>query len=713
MKNPILITLLFIYFASTLAAQENNYQPASDCSNYNAFAKSSQIEQVKPLVSAVRENGTLLLNPEKADSMEILFQKLGVTTGTTFQLAKETKSRLDSTKFFRKYQQYYNGVEVDGGGYTTAYIGPGGPTDPCAVAYMITPHILTEISLNHNPTVPSTSLSTILEIQNEDNSKLLIIHNLTNQCEYRLVWQVEYYKDYPKISWVDAHTGAVIRTIDSRAGHNAPTITYGPVFLTDRTVGTTTTLESPDGSIILYDFDNDCPTNIQPASWPITEVPSTNNTNEWTNESTSGAYQTFWVTSQVVPLYEDIDIDFNTVNIGSCDEEGAFCLTGSNTDEAFITIGTLNNRPLGLFDVVAHELGHAFMFEFIPYINLGNRTLHEAMADIFGTYIESLVPNNNGIDWSMGDDEPEVANDPRINRNLQTTTNNCFQNVQNNSDWYVRGQPLGHWYFLVSQGDATREIPALGTLSALNILIESLNLIDNNSDIPDLMEATMTIVEDQFGRCSNEFFAVARAWEAICVPTGYAVNGVVSCNFTMSGPIQVCEESNNAQFCAQGAPGLHYRWRIIGRKSTEYTSECGMQGNTQDGCTCLTLIEFPKYPYYPQYITIELYSPTAGSQFTQRKRVKLVDCNGDDPTCEEYNELQNGGGDDRYSYRDSEQTDVKYVKVRAFDLMGRQVFEKNTNSLQRNELQYHGILILVFYSEKGEIVKVSKAFLTD
>ena len=93
--------------------------------------------------------------------------------------------------------------------------------------------------------------------------------------------------------------------------------------------------------------------------------------------------------------------------------------------------------------------------------------------------------------------------------------------------------------------------------------------------------------------------------------------------------------------------------------------------------------------------------------------LKLVDCNGDDPTCEEYNELQNEEGEDRFSYNYSEKTDVKYIKVRAFDLMGRQVFEKNTNNLQRNELQYHGILILVFYSEKGEIVKVSKAFLTD
>jgi hypothetical protein len=141
----------------------------------------------------------------------------------------------------------------------------------------------------------------------------------------------------------------------------------------------------------------------------------------------------------------------------------------------------------------------------------------------------------------MGDDEPQVANDPRLDRNLQNPRFNCFQNVVNHNIQHERGLPLGHWYFLVSQGDATRGIPALGTLPALNILIEALNLIEDNSDIPDLMEATMTVVEEQFGRCSNEFLAAARAWEAICVPTGFAVNGVVpSCNFTLSGPNQVC-----------------------------------------------------------------------------------------------------------------------------------------------------------------------------
>jgi hypothetical protein len=125
------------------------------------------------------------------------------------------------------------------------------------------------------------------------------------------------------------------------------------------------------------------------------------------------------------------------------------------------------------------------------------------------------------------------------------------------------------------------------------------------------------------------------------------------------------------------------------------------------------LLDFPTYPYYPQYITIELYSPTAGSQFTQRQRVKLVDCDGDDPTCEEYNDLQNEGSENRYSNKNSQTKEADYVKVRAFDLMGRQLFEKDTDRLIGNEIQYHGIIVLVFYDKNGEIVKVSKAFLMD
>lgn len=709
MKNLILTCAIFFFPFTGLIAQENDYQLASDCPNYNTFAKNGQIEQIRPLVYEVRGHGTMFLDPAKADSVDLIFQQMGLPSGTTFELVKETVSRLDSTKFFRKYRQFYHGVAVDGGGYTTAFIGPNGP-DPCAEAYMLVPHILTGIVLDHNPAVSPTAIPPILEVQNVENAQLLVTHNLTDQCEYRLVWRVTYHKDYPRIAWVDAHTGSLIRSIDARAGHNAPTITYGPQFLNDKTQGATTTLETPDGSVVLYNFDNGCPDNTAPANWPVSAVPSTNNPTEWTTETTEYAYQTFWVTSSVVPLYKSIGVNFGRVNVGNCTSSGAFCIPGSNTDAAFVTIGRLNNHPLALFDIVAHELGHAFMYEFLQYNNRGNQTLHEAISDILGTYIESLVSRNGGIDWAMGDDAPVVGID--LDRNLQTTTYKCFEYLTNHPVPHERGLPLGHWYFLVSQGNAAKGIPALGNLPALNILMESLNLIENNSDIPDLMRASLTLVEDRFGRCSNQFLAVARAWEAICVPTGFAINGAIpSCNFTIYGPSEVCEETDFAQFCVQGGlPNGHYRWSIIGRKSTGYVSLCGMQGNTQDGCDCLTLIDFPKYPYYPQYITIEVYSPTTGPQFIQRKKVKLVDCDNDDPSCS--HALGNAESENRHNTRIESEV-PEYARVRAFDYMGRQIFEQSTNKLSLDEIQHHGMVVLVFYGKNGEIVKVSKVVLLD
>lgn len=710
-----LTILLFLFTTTRMFAQENNYQPASDCPNYNAFAQSTQVEQVRPLVLSIEENGTLLLNPEKADSMETIFQKMGVTAGTTFQLVKETKSRLDSTKFFRKYQQYYNGVAVEGGGYTTAYIGPNGPTDPCLVAYMLVPHILTGISLNHNPTVSPTSIPSILEVQNVLGSKLLVSHNLTNQCEYKLVWQVEYYKDYPKISWIDAHTGVVVRTIDSRMNHNAPTPTYGNQFLNDKTDGNLTSLQTPDGGIKVYNFNQNCPAQVVDLNqWTENLIPVTSNATEWTTEAAPEVYQVFYVVSSVVPEFSELGIEFDRVHAAACTGANSFSLGGSTVDNAFIRLGFWNGRPFSMFDLAAHELGHTYLNQFLNYTNTGNTSLHEGISDIIGTYIESQVQGN--VDWIMFDDEPLIGNDQNSIRNLADPRFDCLTTAP--TQQHSRGQPIGHWYHLISQGSQTGGIPALGMLPALNILLEALPLIGANSDYPDLMKATLRIIEDQFGRCSNEFLAVARAWEAICVPTSFAVNGVVpSCNFVLTGPHVVCEEDNYANFCVSGGlPNSYYRWSVIGKKSTEYSSACGMQGNVQEGwCKCLTLNDFPKYPYYPQYVTIELYSPTVGPQYTQRQRLKLIDCNGDDPTCEEYHGIgrQNVGTEDKFSNGSLNQNETMYVKVRAFDLMGKQVFEKHTSSLQRDDLQYHGMLVLVFYSEKGNIVKVSKVFLTD
>jgi hypothetical protein len=133
MKNT-LPAILALTFTVNSAFGQVTYQAPSECSNYNAFAKTEQIEQIRPLVGSILTNGALYLNQDKSDSLDFVFERMDLDNGTTFEFVRETQSRLDSTKFFRKYQQYYNSVPVDGGGYTIAYIGPHGPTDPCAEA---------------------------------------------------------------------------------------------------------------------------------------------------------------------------------------------------------------------------------------------------------------------------------------------------------------------------------------------------------------------------------------------------------------------------------------------------------------------------------------------------------------------------------------------------------------------------------------------------
>ena len=250
--------------------------------------------------------------------------------------------------------------------------------------------------------------------------------------------------------------------------------------------------------------------------------------------------------------------------------------------------------------------------------------------------------------------------------------------------------------------------PAIGLNTGINVVLEALNLVGRDASVGDYMNATLTVAEENFGRCSDEFYAFLNAWEQVCVDTGIDPS---PCEYTVSGPSWVCEENDYAKFCVQGGlPDAHYRWYIIGKKSTEYESTCGMQGNVQKGCNCLTLIDFPKYPYYPQYITIEVYSPTVGPDHIVKKRVKLVDCNHDDPTCEEYFGLL-------VSPTHSDKIRLEVIpkssydpnnsgefSIGVFDLFGRQIYYGTQSEFDQLKFTLqNGIYVLVKVDESGRV----------
>lgn len=690
----------------------------TDCDNYNKFLESSKLDNLKELSDSIYPNGKIYLDVERNErfrELESIKTFLGLGNVYSLQYKSTRVSRFDENIEFRRYEQYFKGVKVEGGGLTAGYRipgdGPVGPNGPCDELYMLSPYLFTEIDIDVNSQIGESQLSRILNVEEIKRAELIVEQF---NCSYRLIWKTDYYKNKPLTSWVDANTGVVVKTIESTQFKNAPTEDYGTQDLDDSEENNLTRLVSQDGSIITYDFNGTDLFAIDDADYLDNLIPTSNSNVDWNlADANANVYQAHWVTSSTADFFDLLGIDFGTIHVGAnCTGLNAGALFGSDLTEGFIVIGESNGSTLAEFDIIGHELGHIFLNEFLDYDEGGNASLHEGIADMLGVFIE-MQQNNGTPDWEMGEDVPFIV------RDLESPEFDCFDDVEgfafNNR--HRRSTPLGHWFFIAS----TDGTPNIGVLNTLNIVLEALNLIGEDSDYEDLMEATLTVVEENFGQCSNEFAAINNAWETICVETGNGILNDNPCDYSISGPSWVCEEIDYAKFCIQGGlPDAHYRWYIIGKKSTEYESLCGMQGNVQEGCNCLTLIDFPKYPYYPQYITIKVYSPTVGPDFIVKKRVKLVDCNHDDPTCEEYyDNLLVSPGNNSFEQNHEplsstrnktentieSQTITQYI---LYDVFGSRIATLSSLEQLNQFSLRNGIYIVVELNEQGEFINSSK-----
>ena len=230
---------------------------------------------------------------------------------------------------------------------------------------------------------------------------------------------------------------------------------------------------------------------------------------------------------------------------------------------------------------------------------------------------------------------------PLTIRDLENTPRNCFANIAMLNQQHDRGEALGHWFFLCVTGDAATDIPPMDIDEVMQLIMEALPNLGGNPDYPNLMAVTLDIAEQAYGTCSDEFLTVLRAWEQICVPTGHRMaNPNEQCIFLVSSTVNPCEESNALipfNVCVSSGSGLNFsqgRWTITGRRSVDFESLAGMQGNSQPGGACLQVTHIPDMPFYPQAMTVHYWHSAVGQTVSQR--INILDCDGHDPTCEEY-----------------------------------------------------------------------------
>ena len=238
-------------------------------------------------------------------------------------------------------------------------------------------------------------------------------------------------------------------------------------------------------------------------------------------------------------------------------------------------------------------------------------------------------------------------------------------------------------------------------------------------DYEPFMNKTLEAVDHLFGICSEKSIAVRRAWEEICLEVD--IENFDGCDIQLSGLTSgtqaICEEDNAFQICAVGndvnlIPYESFHWGIIGRNAINYTASSGSQvGTAIDGGSCLTINNIPEFPYYPQTVTIRL---NIDGYPSMTRRFIINDCDGDDPTCEEYhndNFGNNGSQQDRISNSSTKDDTI----IRVYDIMGRLIFAGDESEMDRNidRLERGSLYIYCYFDNLNRIIRTEKIFYVD
>lgn len=728
MKN--LLSILFFTCVSVFVyGQDTGPISKEDCKVRNLTLNS--INETKKLYQYLVDetrSGIIKMHPftlEEYGGWDSFLSNLKTDPNISLVYLNSTPSRLlDGT--FHKYGQYYKGIEVIDGGFTIftntenvhAIAGPPcpgcPPINPCDEIQMLSSYIYEDINISAIPSISEVQIAQSLNISLPHiiSKELKIVHNITQNCEYRLTYLTNYTseKEGDMVGWVDAHSGQFLHKAPLHNNKNAPTANFGIQFMNDTENGNLTELRNQ--RLRCYDM-----TGNQGNNFNENDIPASPIIRDWEAiDANPEVFQLFWMTDLVIEeLNNRLGINFINVRVGFQPTFGnAISIAGGlPNNQADFVFGVINGVSTVEFDVVAHELGHAIIRQFISSALPQGGSLHEGISDMFGTFIESIL-DPNGLDWVMGDDMPLAI------RDLQNTTRNCFTDIQNLTSNHDRSEALGHWFFLCVNGSAANNIPPMNIEEVMNLIVDALPNLGSNADYPDLMRATMAIAAMRFGTCSNQFRTILRAWEQICVPTGHRMaNTNISC-VDLQGNTSVCEENNYISICLSpnAVANTNFgRWTIIGRNSTSFQSIRGMQGNSQEGGNCIEIYQIPDMPFYPQTITIQYWHPQIGQTIT--RRVVIRDCDRDDPTCSEYYNTSLRSGQDEQIY--SQFKDIHYdeltlrnklenedLKLVIYDLMGN-IVSPSTN-IADNNFKRPQILLYTYWDKNGTLVDTKKVF---
>jgi hypothetical protein len=151
---------------------------------------------------------------------------------------------------------------------------------------------------------------------------------------------------------------------------------------------------------------------------------------------------------------------------------------------------------------------------------------------------------------------------------------------------------------------------------------------------------------------------------------------------------------------------------FTGPGSAEFESAGGMQGNQQQGGTCLKIIPIPELEYYPRIYNIRVNFTTSEGPMTFNHRLVMIDCTGTKPDCEGYHSQkvydENSQHEQEENPDQNEIEDQDFKTMEVYDLLGRLLYQGQILSLNHIDLPLNQVLIIRYLGKDGQNKKTRK-----
>lgn len=503
MNKLNIIILIIVLLIQSIKAQQNNHLSKNDLNVIPVEYIENLPLPLKKRISHKDIYGNHYFKEGKRKINDV-DQMMKFDNDISFNIMSQNQSFINKKHEYIHYQQLFRNIPVIGAGYMVE-------KNEVGDIIFFEPKLVLELDININPKIKDDKVLKSMIHPDQFLKKELVIYK--HESAWVLAWCIQ---SFGKSYYVDANSGTTLQVDDKVQGIEGTTFHYGVRNLNDspHPIGVRQ-MQSPNGNIKIFKLNDD--NHRIPSSWQDSQIPVSNSSFTWDNnpDVSKDLIQAMYVGNRVFDAMNTNSIPFSSLKAGVLtSQSNSFSLPQSTPLEAIVQIGNHGGSPFGTYDIFAHEMGHSYIRRFFTSSAANERDrLHEGIADCMGEYIENKILGAN--DWIICGEDP-ILTSYALSRNLTQLV--CYTDIPSNAVEHIYGRTIGHWFYVLSVGDNTNNISALGMDYTMTLLLGAVSGMSNNTaSFATLRTRTISAVRDAFGICSNQYRSVVRAWNKVCI----------------------------------------------------------------------------------------------------------------------------------------------------------------------------------------------------